>query len=267
VLTGFGVNRNDPSSDQGPRLRGPHAGDYLRRGLFEFNPNRHDYGDKQLLGTTIRGRGPAELDQVIGLLSRQPATARFVSLKLARYFVSDAPAAALVDRMARGFLDSDGDIAAVLQLMFESPEFAASLHTRYKDPVHYVASAVRLAYDDKPILNAGPMINWLNRLGEAPYQKQTPDGYPLLEAAWTGPGQLTARFEIAKAIGSGAAGLFKSDGPAPAERPAFPQLSNALYYEATQRTLAPATRQALDQASSPQEWNMLLLSSPEFMLR
>ena len=267
VLTGFGVNCNLPDETDQRKQRGPHGSDYLRRGLFEFNPNRHDYGDKQLLGTTIRGRGPAELDQVVELLSRQPATARFVSGRLAQYFVADTPAPALIDRMARRFQASDGDIAAVLQTMFESPEFAASLRTRYKDPLHYVVSAVRLAYDDKPILNAGPMINWLNRLGEGLYQRQTPDGYPLLESAWTGPGQLTARFEIARAIGSGSAGLFKSDGATPVERPAFPQLANELYYGYTRQTLATATRQALDQAVSPQEWNMLLLSSPEFMLR
>ncbi len=267
VLTGFGVNRNDPATHEAPRIRPERASQYVRQGLFEFNPNRHDYGDKQVLGVTIRGRGASELDQVVDLLSRQPATARFISRKLAQYFVSDQPDPGLLDRMAKRFEGSDGDIAAVLEVMFDSPEFAASLHTRYKDPVHYVVSAVRLAYDDKPILNAGPMINWLNRMGEAPYNHPAPDGYPLAESAWTGPGQLTARFEIAKAIGSGSAGLFKSDGPAPVERPAFPQLANAFYFEATERSLAPATRQALDQAGSPQEWNMLLLSSPEFMIR
>jgi len=267
VLTGFGVNRNDPATNPPPKFARPErAAQYVRQGLYEFNPHRHDYDDKQVLGVTIRGSGPQELDQVLDLLSRQPATARFVSRKLALYFVSDDPPKALIDRMAQRFQASDGDIAAVLQSMFESPEFSGSLRTRYKDPVHYVVSAVRLAYDDKPILNAQPMINWLNRLGEGPYNRQTPDGYPLAESAWTGPGQLTTRFEIAKAIGSGSAGLFKTDGPTPTERPAFPQLSNALYFEAIQHRLAPATRQALDQAASPQEWNMLLLSAPEFMV-
>jgi uncharacterized protein (DUF1800 family) len=267
VLTGFGVDRNDPATTPPPKFGRPdRAAQYTRRGLYEFNPHRHDYDDKQVLGVTIHGAGPAELDRVIDLLSRHPATARHISRKLAQFFVSDDPPQPLVDRMAERFQRTDGDIAAVLQAMFESPEFAASLRTRYKDPVHYVVSAVRLAYDEKAILNAGPMINWLNRLGEAPYNRQTPDGYPLAESAWTGPGQMTTRFEIAKAIGSGAAGLFKSDGPAPTERPAFPQLSNALYFEAIQQKLALTTRQALDQAASPQEWNMLLLSAPEFMV-
>jgi uncharacterized protein (DUF1800 family) len=267
VLTGFGVDRNDPATTPPPKFGRPdRAAQYTRVGLYEFNPHRHDYGDKQVLGITIRGDGPAELDRIVDLLGRHPATARHISRKLAQYFVSDEPPQELVDRMAARFHRTDGDIAAVLQTMFESPEFAASLRTRYKDPVHYVVSAVRLAYDEKAILNAGPMINWLNRLGEGPYNRQTPDGYPLAESAWTGPGQMTTRFEIAKAIGSGAAGLFKTEGPTPTERPAFPQLSNALYFEAIQQKLAVTTRQALDQAASPQEWNMLLLSAPEFMV-
>ena len=78
-------------------------------------------------------------------------------------------------------------------------------------------------------------------------------------------GQLNTRFEIARAIGSGSAGLFKTEGDKPFERPAFPQLANSLYYNALQKRLAPATLSALDQATSPQEWNALLLAAPEFM--
>jgi uncharacterized protein (DUF1800 family) len=271
VLTGFGVNPNDPARAEPPKVRREFAGQYQRVGLFEFNPNRHDYGDKQVLGRTIHGRGAAELDEALDQLSRHPSTARHVCRKLARYLVGEgadgAPDPALVAAMAAEFQRSDGDIAAVLRLAFASAPFAASLHRTFKDPAHYVVSAVRLAYDRKPIVNANPMVNWLNRLGEMPYNRVTPDGYSLAASAWNAPGQLAIRFEIAKAIGSGSAGLFKSDGPNPAERPAFPQLANAYYYESTQARLAPATRQALDQAVSAQEWNMLLLSSPEFMLR
>jgi uncharacterized protein (DUF1800 family) len=265
VLTGFGVNPNDPVQVPPPRIRRELAGQYVRAGLFEFNPNRHDYGDKVVLGTTIRGSGPAEFEQVLDLISRHPATAHNVCRQIAQFLIAEQPPAELVDAMVREFARTDGDIAAVLRVGFAAPQFAASLHAKFKDPMHYVVSAVRLAYDGKPIVNANPMVNWLNRLGEAPYNHQTPDGYSLAESAWSGPGQMAVRFEIAKAIGSGSAGLFKTEGPNPAERPAFPQLANAMYYESTQRMLAPATRQALDQAVSPQEWNLLLLSSPEFM--
>jgi uncharacterized protein (DUF1800 family) len=267
VLTGFGESHKDPATSEPPKVKREYAGQYIRDGLFEFNPNRHDYGDKVVLGHTIRGRGPGELDEVLDLLSRHPATARNVSRKLARFLVGDTPPPELIEAMSREFLRSDGDIAAVLRVAIAAPAFTASLHQDFKDPVHYVVSAVRLAYDSKPIVNANPMVNWLNRLGEAPFNHQTPDGYSLAESAWSGPGQMAVRFEIAKAIGSGSAGLFKTEGPNPSERPAFPQLANAMYYQSTQRSLAPATREALDQAQSAQEWNLLLLSSPEFMMR
>jgi uncharacterized protein (DUF1800 family) len=263
VLTGLGLNMGDKA----PNVRRNLQDQYVRQGLFEFNPNRHDYGDKMFLGQSIKGRGLAEVDEVLDRLSRNPATAHFISRKLALYLLSDTPSEALIGQMSRTFLHSDGNIASTLQTLFESNEFAHSLGTKFKDPVHYVVSAVRLAYDDKPILNAGPMINWLNRMGEPLYGRQTPDGYPLDESAWSSPGQMATRFEIARAIGSGSAGLYKTDAPHPTERAAFPQLANALYYQFMQKTLSVTTRLALDQGGSPQEWNTFLLSSPEFMNR
>ena len=68
-------------------------------------------------------------------------------------------------------------------------------------------------------------------------------------------------------LGSGSAGLFKTEGPKPVERPAFPRLANALYDRSWAPTLSVATRAALDEAQSPQEWNAFFLSSPEFMHR
>ena len=263
ILTGVGVNLGGDT----PKVKAALQSQYVRRGLFEFNPNRHDYGDKQFLGQTVKGRGLAELDEALDRLSRSPATAHFISGKLAQYFVSDNPPEPLVARMAATFQKSDGMIADVLQTMFNSPEFRQSLGKKFKDPMHYVVSAVRLSYDDKPILNAGPMLNWLSRMGQPLYGRQTPDGYPLTDASWASPGQMTTRFDIARTIGSGSAGLFKTDGPQPQEKVAFPQLASALYYQSLQPTLSPATRQALEQAASPQEWNTFLLSSPEMMHR
>ena len=263
ILTGVGIN----ITDKAPNVKREWQSQYLRQGLFEFNPHRHDYGDKQFLGQVVRGRGLGELDEALDRLSRHPATARFISRKLAVYFVTDTPPPALLDNMVRTFLRTDGDIAATLQTLFTSSEFTQSLGTKFKDPIHYVVSAVRLAYDGKPVLNAGPMLNWINRMGQTLYGHQTPDGYPMVESAWASPGQMVTRFDIAKAIGSGSAGLFKIDGPQGPDRPAFPQLSNAVYFQSLQKSLSPATRQALDQASSQQEWNTFLLSSPEMMRR
>lgn len=263
ILTGVGI---DPSPED-PRLRPELRGQLVRQGLFEFNPNRHDYGDKLFLGHVIKGRGFGEVEEALDILSRQPATAHHISAELAAYFVSDNPPPALVQRMAASFQRSDGDIAEVLKTMFQSPEFRASLGTDFKDPVHYVISAVRFSYGDRVILNTGPVQGWINRLAEGLYNHETPDGYPMNAAAWNGPGQMATRFEIARQIGTGPQGLFRPDGAGAVEQPAFPQPQNPLYYEVVSRTLAPATRTALDQAISPQDWNTLFLSSPEFMRR
>ena len=224
-------------------------------------------GEKVLLGQPIRSRGLAEVNEALDRLARAPATAHFISHKLAVYFVSDNPSAALVDRMADTFRLSDGDIAATLSTLFASPEFRASLGRKFRDPVHYVMSGVRLAYDQKVILNPNPIIGWVQRLGEPLYGHGTPDGYALDQPSWASAGQMTTRFEVARSMASGPAGLFKTEGPNPVEKPAFPQLSNALYHAGLERSLSPVTRQALEQATSPQEWNSFLLSSPEFMNR
>jgi uncharacterized protein (DUF1800 family) len=262
VLTGVGINVTDKT----PNLKPEQRALYVRRGFTEFNPGRHDMGEKVVLGRTVPGRGWNEVLDELGRLAAHPATARFVSAKLAAYFVADAPPPALVDRMSQAFVRSDGDIAVTLAAMFDAPEFTASLGGKFKDPMHYVVSAVRLAYDDRPIQNTAPMLGWLGRLGELPYNRQTPDGYPLGESAWASPGQMATRFEIARAIGTGSAGLFRPEG-ASADTPAFPRLASAFYFQSIEPTLGAATRAALDRATSPQEWNTFLLSSPEFMQR
>src|SRR5258705_2990602 len=116
VLTGVSVNL----TGKAPNVRGELRSQYVRDGLFEFNPARHDYGVKTVLGHSIRGRGLAEVDEILDVLSRHPATARFVSRKIATFFVADDPAPALVARMAQTFTSTGGDIAAVLRTMIGS---------------------------------------------------------------------------------------------------------------------------------------------------
>ena len=273
ILTGVGVRIEADD----PHLRPDIAPLYLRDGLFQFNPARHDFGDKHFMGHTIRGAGFAEVEQALDIIAASPATARHVSTKLATYMLGTAPSPALVARMAETWRQSRGQIEAVLTTLFQSPEYRASLapgaQGGFKDPAHYVISAVRYAYgdgrghDDKVILNADPIIGWLGRMGEGLYDHETPDGYPLDAAAWTGPGQMEIRFEIARAIGNGSAGLFRPRGSNTTDRPAFPQLQNALWFGALATQMAPQTRAALDAATSPQEWNMLFLASPDFMRR
>ncbi|MDV6344895.1 DUF1800 domain-containing protein [Nitrosomonas sp. Is37] len=268
VLTGVGII---PSVDQ-PQFRPVRRPQPVREGAFEFNPNRHDFGTKKILNETIKGTGMDEVEHAVSLLCRQPATARFISMKLATYFVSDNPPRKLVDAMVTTFKQTDGNIAAVLGTMFTSSEFIAILNRpqieagKFKDPVQFVVSSLRLAYDSKRIINYRPVVNWLQQLGEPLYGRMTPDGYPLEESAWTSLGQIVKRFEITRAIGNGNARLFDDDDGTP-RRTGFPMLASRLFYDTIEPTLSAKTRTALDQATSQQEWNMLLLASPDWMVR
>jgi uncharacterized protein (DUF1800 family) len=263
VLTGLGIDVKSENPKLPPELQSQ----LVREGAFEFNPARHDYSDKTLLGHLIKGRGLAEVDEALDILARHPATALHLSRQIATYFVSDNPPDSLVQKMAQTFKATDGDIAAVLGAMVHAPEFAATLKpgARFKDPMEYALSAVRLAYDEKVILNTAPIQNWLNRMGEGLFNHETPDGFSMTSASWNGPGQMMVRFEIARQIGSGSAGLFKPDMSNAVDQPAFPLLQNALYFNGLRQTLGPATLTSLDKAISPQDWNALFLSSPEFM--
>jgi uncharacterized protein (DUF1800 family) len=248
VLSGLGVD----FSGQPPQVRPQLQSLVVTRGLVLFNPLRHDMGDKRLLGDVVRGRGFDEIEQVLDRLARHPSTARFVSRKIATYFVADQPPASLVERMAQRFLQSDGRIAEVLRVMFESAEFEASLAAgqgKFKDPTHYIVSALRVAYDREPIANAQPIVSALYRMGQAPYNRQTPDGYPLDEAAWSSPGQMAVRFDVARQLGAGNAGLFRPDGAPPdpvqqkeAQARALPQLNRPQVQRSWQAALSATTR-------------------------
>ncbi len=266
VLTGVGISLR-PLDAPPPHLRSALASDYVRRGLFEFNPARHDDRAKSLLGQPITRHGLAEVDEALDRLARASATAQFISRKLAIYFVADAPPQALVDAMVATFQRSDGDIAATLSTMFSSPAFAASLGQQFRDPMHYVVAAVRLAYDGRVVSNVNPMLNWTTRLGEPLYGHETPDGYPLNRAAWASAGQMTTRFEIARTLGANGAVLFRSDDAVPLEKPAWPLLAASSVAQALQTRYSASTQAALAHAASPQDWNTYLLASPEFMAR
>ncbi len=272
VLTGVGIARQ-PDSDEPPRMKPALRRHYVRDGLFEFNPQRHDWEPKTLLGQPLRAEGLTEVDEALDRLARAPATARFITRKIALFLVGDKPPPALLQTLARTFERTDGDIAAVLEALFNAPEFRASLGQRFRDPVHYVLASLRLAHGDAVLPGAEPALGWLQRLAEPLYGRATPDGYPLDAAAWAGSGQMSTRFEIARAIGAGVA---TAPMPTPREKEMRmaeqsasqrtpPPLAQSAYVRALQPTWSAATRNALAQATSPREWNLLFLASPEFM--
>ncbi|MDD5271200.1 MAG: DUF1800 domain-containing protein [Methylovulum sp.] len=259
ILTGVGMNWTDNFPKLSPKM----AAYYRHLDGFEFNPNRHDFSDKVFLGKTIKGDGFAEVEQAVDMLVRHPSTARFISQKLATYWVADTPSPELVANMAKMFQATNGDIAAVLRVLFESKAFADSLGGKVKDPFQYVVSALRFAYEDRPLTSMKPPVNWLNELGEPLFGRLTPDGFGLTAKDWLSPGQLTRRFEIAQRIGGGKTPLFGAD--VDPKTLTAPVLANRLYYLAIEPYLSVQTKNALAKAVSQTEWDTFLLSSPEFM--
>jgi uncharacterized protein (DUF1800 family) len=266
ILTGLGVNLTGK-----PPGGKPKRGDYRGKDLTLFNPNRHDFSDKQFLGTKIDGDGFEEIAKAVTILAVEPPTATFVSRQLAQYFCCDAPSDRLVAAMAATWKRSDGDIAQVLETLFASSEFTASLGQKFKDPMHYAVSAVRATWGDQPITNTLPIINWLNRMGEPLFGHETPDGYSITAATWSGPGEMATRFEIAQQMGTGPRALFKpSSDPADTTPPPPappPMLQQTSYFMALTPSLSQATATAIAQGQNQVDKNMLFLSSPEFMRR
>jgi len=167
---------------------------------FKFDDKLHDPDAKMVLGKKIHAGGMKDGEQVIDLLVHHPSTARFISTKLARRFVSDTPPPALVSRMAETFQSSDGDIRAVLRTMIWSPEFWSreSYRAKIKTPFELVVSAVRaLGTDvDTPM----PLVQWVGRIGEPLYQCQPPTGYSDKADTWVNTGALLNRMNYSLAL-------------------------------------------------------------------
>ena len=173
-----------------------------RSGGYQFEERRHEPGSKIVLGKTIGENGEREGMQVLHMLATSPATAKFISTKLAVRFVSDAPPPALVDRMANAFLASNGDIKSVLRTMFDSPEFWSPevYRAKVKTPEEFVVSAVRASGAD--VKNAIPLVQALDKLGMPFYGMQTPNGYSWMAEPWVNTGDLVSRMNFALGLSS-----------------------------------------------------------------
>jgi uncharacterized protein (DUF1800 family) len=174
----------------------------FRSGGYQFEERRHEPGSKTVLGKTIGESGEREGLQVLHMLATSPATAKFISTKLAVRFVSDTPPPALVDRMAKAFLTSSGDIKTVLRTMFDSPEFWSPevYRAKVKTPEEFVVSAVRASGAE--VRNALPLVQALDKLGMPLYGMQTPNGYSWMAEPWVNTGDLVSRMNFALGLSS-----------------------------------------------------------------
>jgi uncharacterized protein (DUF1800 family) len=173
-------------------------------GGFIFRPQVHDAGEKIVLGHKLAaGRGMEDAEDVLDILAKSPATARFISFKLARRFVSDSPSKALVDHAAQVYLRTDGDIREVLRSIITSPEFFSqqAFRSKVKSPFEVVVSAMRA-------LNAAPdstprSAQVIAFLGQPIFGHQAPNGWPETGDAWMNTGAILNRINFGMAVAAG----------------------------------------------------------------
>lgn len=150
-----------------------------------FDPKRHDDGEKVVLDKVIpSGGGVADLDRVVELVCSHPSTARHIAQKLCRRFIADPPPDAAVDSVADAFTSSRGDIKSTLWALFETKAFRITRGNLFKRPWWYVVSALRATNASTD--GGAPIVEYLHRMGHAPFQYPMPDGYPIEQEPWLG---------------------------------------------------------------------------------
>lgn len=198
---GYGVgNRNliERLGESGLKEKG-----FVLDGDFFFNANRHDNAEKVVLGKKFpAGRGYEEGVELLKMLAHHQSTAKFISKKIAARFVNDVPSTTLVNRMAKTFTSSNGDIKSVLIAMVNSPEFWSkeALREKTKSPFELAISAVRSL--NAEITQPYELYSWVNRMGQQMYYYQAPTGFPDNGQYWINTGSLLNRMNFGLALAS-----------------------------------------------------------------
>ncbi len=239
-------------SVQTPRLNGP----------FVYRDAVHDKGEKIVLGVRIpAGGGKSDGERVLDILARHPSTARHISRELAQRFVADDPPQPLVDRMAKTFRDTDGDIRAVLATMFNSPEFFSegAYRAKLKTPFEMMVSAMRAT--GAAVDNSAALAQRIATLGEPLYRKVEPTGYSNAGEDWINSAALVERMNFAMDLTANRVEGVKVDDSKFSADPAQ-AARELLFTNASQQTL-----DAIGAQSDPAVVAGMLLGSPDFQRR
>jgi len=252
LLTGFGLRPLTP-------VRWPaHLAPLARaHGEFLFDPRRHDFGSKVVMGRHYAADGYDELRALCNQLAIHPATARRIVSRLAVYLAGDTPQPDVEAQARTIYLDTGGGLGATTEFLQRALRPSAG---SFKPPMDWVLDAMRLLADGRSVVDASPIQRWLAQLGQPMFSRTTPDGYPLRGTDWLSAGQFAQRFEIAPQMVSRQEQVFGS-----ARSPAVLMASEAA--TALRARAGEATSAALARARRPADQLALLLSSPEFMHR
>ncbi len=232
-------------------------------GGFIFRPRMHDSGAKTVLGVRFpSGGGIGEGERIIHILAHHPATAHHIAYELCQRLVSDDPPKALVDRVAKTFLASDGDLRKSVKAVIDSPEFwdPGVYRAKVKSPFEYVVSAVRAV--DAHVDDPRPIARALQQIGEPLYGAQPPTGYSDKAEAWVNTGALMSRLNFALALAGNTMPGVRSDVAALVTEPSVDNLAVAL----TGGNITEETRRTIESKGEQQVRAIagLILGSPEF---
>ena len=233
VLTGWTIR---------PTISDPDHG-----GEFVFLGRAHQPGPETVIGNEYADSGVGQGRAVLADLARHPATAQHIATKLARHFIADEPPPTLVERLARRFLATEGDLKEVARELAAAPEAWAPQQAKLKHPAEWIVAALRAVGRNGDIQR---LVGGLNLLGEPLWRPPAPKGFPDDNAHWLDG--LPQRLDIANVISQ----RFGD------------QLDPPAIAEATIGPLASAeSRQAIERAESKPQALTMLLMSPEFLRR
>ena len=225
-----------------PRQEGERAGEFI------FNPRMHEPGAQSIVGKTYADDGEQQGRAVLADVARHPATAQHVATKLAMHFVADDPPPALVEKLKRRFLETQGNLKEVSKTLVTAPESWDAPRGKLKRPAEWLIATMRAT--GMAMGDGRRLINSRVLLGEPLWRPSAPIGFSDMSAAWVDG--LAQRLDIANQI---ARQLGDSIDPR----------------EAAENALGPLqsddTRQTLKRAESRPQALALLLMSPEFQRR
>jgi uncharacterized protein (DUF1800 family) len=226
----------------------PFRQDALRGGEFDFNPRMHQPGAQTVIGKSYSDGGLEQGRAVLATLARHPATAKHVATKLARHFVADEPPPGLVDRLAKRFLATQGDLKEVGKALVAAPESWEAPRAKLKRPGEWVVAALR-AVGVTPA-EIGPVMQAHNLLGEPLWRPSAPKGFADESAPWLDG--LAQRLDIANQF---------------ARRLGAEADPRDVFEEALAPLASAETRQAITRAESRPQALALLFMAPEFQRR
>jgi len=233
ILTGWSISRLD----------------HPEPGGFHFYPALHEPGAKTLLGRTYQEAGFEEGEAALRDLAAHPSTARHIAVQLARHFIADVPPADAVERIARTYRESGGDLRRVTLAVVKEDAAWSAPFTKVRAPTDLLIAAYRAVGEiPKPEV----VFRDLKRMEQPPFFAPSPAGWPDAAAQWISPETVVQRTEWCQTFAQSVI-----DPPDPLET------MNGVFGDA----LPEETQQAVRRAPSKRVALALLIASPQFQRR